>query len=82
MNISDLTPEQIDEIFLFRLSDLMRTTARQGKSMCVLDFNPAASLGLPINPSKPDAGKITVVVAGGASRDLLKQAIELVSNKH
>lgn len=82
MNIADLTSDEIDEVFLFKIADLMRVTAKQGKSICHFDYDPAASLGLAPNPAKTDAGKITVAIAGGASRDLLKQAIELASVKH
>lgn len=77
MKISDLTTDEIDNIFLFRVMELMATTRKKGKSICQFDFDPLKGLGL-----DSVSTNITIVIAGGASCDLLKKAIEIASIKH
>jgi hypothetical protein len=82
MNISDMSDDDMQKVFLTYCAKLMLQAKAQGHSMAAIEVDPKIIFGLPVDPAKADAGLLTIAVASGPSRGKLSKAIAMVQTEH
>lgn len=78
MNISTLSDDEMQKVFLMYCAKLMLQAKGKGHSMAVMEVDPKKVFGLAINHSNPTAGELTIVVAAGPARASLQHSLQFI----